>query len=197
MIDLGRVDVNRPIDITALCNSQLIKVDRELNQYGIHLTDEGADVFDAKVFLEVQWVDEVAVAAIEKSGSLVRSRYYDPKSLSAAINPAKFFGFGKPIPTCKTPTVDVLEYYSGARGRGYLADTSEIEKDKIEMAQKYGYSIPELCDRVQQLAMESKNELQIFYGLQPGWIVNLADKEILKPVDPELQKLYNTNSVLV
>jgi len=40
MIDLGRVDVNRPIDITALCNSQLIKVDRELNQYGIHLTDE-------------------------------------------------------------------------------------------------------------------------------------------------------------
>lgn len=109
----------------------------------------------------------------------------------------RFFGFGKPIPTCKTPTVDVLEYYSGARGRGYLADTSEIEKDKIEMAQKYGYSIPELCDRVQQLAMESKNELQIFYGLQPGWIVNLADKEILKPVDPELQKLYNTNSVLV
>jgi len=50
---------------------------------------KGADIFDAKVFLEVQWVDEVAVAAIEKSGSLVRSRYYDPKSLSAAINPAK------------------------------------------------------------------------------------------------------------
>lgn len=40
MIELGRVDSSRPITLTSLCNSQLIKVDRDLNQYGIHITNE-------------------------------------------------------------------------------------------------------------------------------------------------------------
>ena len=48
---------------------------------------QGADHFDANVCLEVQWVDELAVAAIERSGSLVTSRYYDPRSLEAISNP--------------------------------------------------------------------------------------------------------------
>ena len=38
--------------------------------------------------------------------------------------------------------------------------------------------------------------LQIFYGLEPGWIVNLADKEIIKPTDPEIKQFYNTETML-
>ena len=50
---------------------------------------QGADVFDADVCLEVQWVDELAVAAIERRGSIVTSRYYDIRSLPAIANPEK------------------------------------------------------------------------------------------------------------
>ena len=48
---------------------------------------QGADIFNAQVCLEVQWVDELAVAAIERAGSLVTTRYYDLRSLVIISNP--------------------------------------------------------------------------------------------------------------
>lgn len=35
-----------------------------------------------------------------------------------------------------------------------------------------------------------KNRRQIFFGLQSGWLINLRDKEILKPTDPEYVDYY-------
>ncbi len=40
LIDLGRVNIKEPIDLTTLCNTKVIKVDTERNHYGINLTDE-------------------------------------------------------------------------------------------------------------------------------------------------------------
>lgn len=40
------------------------------------------------------------------------------------------------------------------------------------------------------MLLEHKDPRQIFYGLQPGWVVNLEDKVILKPKDPELREHY-------
>ena len=37
-----------------------------------------------------------------------------------------------------------------------------------------------------------KDPRQIFYGLEPGWIVNLPDKVIYKPEDKELNDLYHS-----
>lgn len=108
----------------------------------------------------------------------------------------RFFRSGRPIPTAKTPTTDVLDYYSSARSRGYLADPQEIEQDRKEMAQKYGYQLPEVCERVKNLSELPKSTEQIFFGLQPGWIVNLADQEIIKPTDPKLVEFYNTETML-
>lgn len=90
----------------------------------------------------------------------------------------------------------MLEYYSSPRGRGYLAEHDAIEEDKIELAQKYGYQVPELCERVKELSLMTKSLQQIFYGLQPGWIVNLPDREIIKPTDPILVEFYNTETML-
>jgi hypothetical protein len=33
---------------------------------------------------------------------------------------------------------------------------------------------------------------QVFYGLEPGWIVNLPDAAIYKPEDPRLKEVYTT-----
>ena len=107
----------------------------------------------------------------------------------------RFFLSGRPIPPCKTPTSDVLEHYSSAKSRGYLADPQSIQEAQYELSQKYGYTLPELSPRVKQLASQTKSRLQIFHGLQPGWIVNLPDKEIIKPKDPSLDNLYTMESM--
>jgi len=40
LVDLGRVDVTKPIDLTTLCNTRVIHVDPTKNHYGINLSDE-------------------------------------------------------------------------------------------------------------------------------------------------------------
>ena len=111
-------------------------------------------------------------------------------------NICRFFSTARPLPVCKTPTGDVLEYYSSGKGRGYLADSADVDEQREELAQKYGYILPELSDRVKQLSLQKKNKLQIFHGLEPGWIINLTDKEIIKPTSPELKEFYATETML-
>ena len=45
---------------------------------------------------------------------------------------------------------------------------------------------PEVRDHL----LERKDPRQIFYGLWPGWVVNLRDKTIIKPKDRELVEFY-------
>jgi len=40
LVDLGRVDVESPIDLSALCNTKVVVIDAAKNHYGINLTDE-------------------------------------------------------------------------------------------------------------------------------------------------------------
>ena len=40
--------------------------------------------------MEVQWIDELALAAIERAGSIARCRYYDPKSIAVLSDPQKY-----------------------------------------------------------------------------------------------------------
>lgn len=57
--------------------------------------------------------------------------------------------------------------------------------------QKYGYELPDInVSQHKDMLLERKDPRQIFYGLQPGWVINLEDKTILKPTDPELKEHY-------
>lgn len=61
----------------------------------------------------------------------------------------------------------------------------------IIVSQKYGYQLVDLEQSPQkEVLLERKDPRQVFYGLEPGWIVNLTDKVIVKPVDPELKDFY-------
>jgi len=42
---------------------------------------QGADIFAAKINIEVQRASELAIAAIEKNGGVVTTSFYDPRSL--------------------------------------------------------------------------------------------------------------------
>ena len=193
IIDKDRLDVTKPIDIACIIRTGVYNFSPDQKQFGIHLTDDGADLFAAKINIEVQWASEQVIAAIERNGGVITTAYYDPHSLLLLKNPKKFFESGQAIPRRMIPPSDAIEYYTNAKTRGYLADPEEISKERLKLSQKYGYSLPDIENESNyQMLCERKDPRQIFYGLEPGWVVNLKDKCILKPKDQELLKFYNT-----
>lgn len=94
MIDTNRIDTTKPIDLVAILNTGLYKMFPDQRHFGVNLTDEGADIFNAKINLEVQWASELIIAAVEKNGGVITTAYYDPHSLQAMLNTKKFFERG-------------------------------------------------------------------------------------------------------
>lgn len=94
---------------------------------------------------------------------------------------------GDPIPKRELPTEDAFEYYSNPKNRGYLAHPEEVEHERRLLAQKYGYELPATVEPMMNIR---KDPRQIFYGLEPGWLVNLRDKEILRSTDKEYLEYY-------
>lgn len=86
------------------------------------------------------------------------------------------------------PPEDAIEYYTDPKMRGYLADPQSVAQERVLLAQKYGYELPDLEN--EPIMKIRKDPRQVFFGLEPGWVVNLRDKEILKPTDEELIEYY-------
>jgi large subunit ribosomal protein L15 len=53
----------------------------------------------------------------------------------------------------------------------------------------FRYEIQPITD---EPMLESKDPRQVFYGLNPGWLINLADREIYKPMDKDLNSYYSS-----
>lgn len=193
LIDLGHIDPSQPIDLTQLVNGRGVEIQPQKRDYGVQLVDEGADIFCAKVNLEVQAASEKAIAAVERNGGVITTSYYDPRSLQILIKPVPFFMSGEPIPKRLFPGEDLLPYYTDANNRGYLADPDKIQTARMDLAKKYGYSIPDISkDTLFEMLVQRKNPRHIFFGLSPGWVVNMADKKILKPTDDKVLQYYGS-----
>lgn len=194
MIDLGRVNPNEPIDLTTLCNTRLVTVDPGKREFGIHLTDEGVDVFKAKVNIEVQWVlSELVIAAVERNGGMITTKFYDKDCVAAMADTKKFFARGLPVPKNETPPLNAIEFYTSAQNRGYLANPEQIRNERFKLAQKYGYQLNDYSkDSLKDLFAMRKDPRQIWYGLEPGWLINLKDKLVLKPADKEWTDYYKS-----
>ena len=88
---------------------------------------------------------------------------------------------------------DVLGYYSDPEKRGYLADPEKILESRERLAQKYGYKLPDFSsDPHKKMLLMRKDPMQIFYGLEPGWIVSLKDELVLKPKDADYDRYFKT-----
>lgn len=191
LIDLGRVDPCEPIDLTQLVNARGITIQPLKRDYGIQLVEEGADNFAAKINIEVQWASELAIAAIERNGGTIITGFYDPRSLDVLCKPVPFFLRGQPIPKRMLPPEELVPYYMDAQNRGYLADPAKVQKERLILAKKYGYILPDISkDVMYSMLTMRKDPLQIFFGLAPGWVVNLPEKKILKPSNEELCRYY-------
>ena len=98
-----------------------------------------------------------------------------------------------PIPKRQLPPLDAVEYYTNPKNRGYLADPDQVAEERFRLSQKYGYNLPDISkDPDLPILLERKDARQIFYGLQPGWLVNLRDKKILEPEDEQLLEYYRS-----
>ena len=108
-------------------------------------------------------------------------------------NPLKFFKYGKPIPKNGTPPLNAIEFYTSAENRGYLANPDQIRIERLKLAQKFGYELPDFTnDPLKEMLEMRKDPRQIWYGLEPGWIVDLNEKSILKPTDEILVEYYKS-----
>lgn len=75
-------------------------------------------------------------------------------------------------------------YYSDPKNRGYLADPEAISRERVVLAQKYGYELPKIEDDPDcAMLQETKDPRQVFFGLEPGIVVSLRDKSFIKPRD--------------
>lgn len=92
------------------------------------------------------------------------------------------------------PPEDAVEYYTDPKKRGYLADPDLVAEERFKLAQKYGYVLPDLKQDPDTLAMmlERKDPRQIFYGLNPGWLVNMKDRKIYEPEEERLLDYYRS-----
>ena len=181
MVDTDRINTNRPIDIASICATGLFDITPASREFGFQLTDDGANTFKAKVNIEVQHASELVIAMIEKNGGVIRTAYYDPHALHAMRNPKKWFEKGTPLPHRMIPPQDAIEYYSNPKNRGYLADPEAISHERLVLAQKYGYELPKIEDDPKyKMLTETKDPRQIFYGLEPGIVINLQDKTIIR-----------------
>lgn len=197
-IDLGLIDTNKPIDVATLCNANHYELDPASNHYGVHLTDEGMDNFEACVNIEVQYAREPVIAAIERNGGRIMTAFFDIKSVSALSYPYRFFKTGEPIPKRLLPPRNAIDYYTDPKNRGYLADPVEIEHERNLLAQKYGYELPDINDHKKAEMLKIRKHIrQVFYGLEPGYVVNLSDEEILEPLDEELREYYGLPKLAV
>jgi len=189
-IDTMRIDCSKPIDLSTLSCTGVFPIYPEKNQFGFNLTSEGMDSFKAKVNIEVQWADEAAIAAIERNGGKISVAYYDLHSVVALSDPINFLKSGKPIPRRLIPPGNLLEKYSDAASRGYLAHPDLVEQEIQVLAQKYGYEAP-VYDPNDELFKKAKDPRQIFFGLEPGWLISLQDKTIFKPEQQQLEEIYS------
>ena len=94
LIDSGMIDPEEPIDLATICRTNHYAIDPFNGHFGVHLTDEGANVFKAKVNIEVQYAKEPVIAAIERNGGVITTAYYDVTSVIALKDPFDFFSKG-------------------------------------------------------------------------------------------------------
>lgn len=113
--------------------------------------------------------------------------------LEVLIKPVPFLMSGEPIPKRLLPGEDLLPYYTDASNRGYLADPDQVQAARLHLAKKYGYTLPDITtDKLFEMLVQRKDPRQIFFGLSPGWVVNMADKKILKPTDEKVLHYYRS-----
>ncbi|KAI3320355.1 ribosomal protein L18e/L15P [Xylariaceae sp. AK1471] len=138
-IDAGRIDPTKPITPKELIQSNLVGTIKD----GIKLLARGADVLKQPVDIMVSRASASAIAAVEKAGGKIVTRYYTKQAIKRLVE-GKSVNTGLPLPIGAEHVEPVLEevrqkgffyrlpdptsrwdmeYYRDPAHRGYLSHT--------------------------------------------------------------------------
>ena len=178
LVDMNVIDPSKPIDFGKIMSLNIFKNVNPVD--GFQLTLDGVENFRSKVFIEVQHVEsgasEQIIAAIERVGGCLITSYYDSNALRCLRPPSDFFSSGSPIPPRLAPPKSLINYYTNPEVRGYLCNEKELLDARVRLGKKFGFdgtSRPSFGN-------VAKNPRQIFFGLNPGMVVNMPNKTVLK-----------------
>ena len=137
LVDTGRLDPTKLIDITALINARLLEPADLLwseDIHGLRLVADGANELAQPLNIEMQMADKDAIAAVERMGGQYYSSYYDHQSIQIAVNPIDFFLSGKAMKKRELPPNHLWEYYRDGEQRGYLATPGAVMSGRLALA---------------------------------------------------------------
>lgn len=155
LVDLGRLDKTKIIDITAIVNARMMAPSEFLwspDIMGLRLVADGSNEFKTKLNIEFQMADVDAIAAVERNGGRFTAAFFDRASIEAAVNPVDYFLSGEPIRKRQLPPSHLLSYYIAPEARGYLADSDLVRVHRNSLAKEYGYESVDIsnCDVMNQ-----------------------------------------------
>lgn len=137
LVDTGRLNPDKLIDITALINARLLEPADLLwseDIHGLRLVADGANELAQPLNIEMQMADKDAIAAVERLGGQFYSTYFDHHSIQIAVNPIDFFLSGKAMKKRELPPNHLWEYYTDGEHRGYLASAQHIMRGRVKLA---------------------------------------------------------------
>ena len=138
LVDLGRLDSSKLIDINALVNARLFApADLMWSEdiMGIRLVAQGANQLATALNIEAQMADVEAIAAVERVGGQYYSAYYDRGAIEIMTNPIDTMISGVPLKKRHLPPNYLWEYYRSVEHRGYLCNTDSIESARVRLAE--------------------------------------------------------------
>ena len=152
LVDLGRLDTSKVIDITAIINARAMKPSEYESSLclgvkiffsflwsedimGIRLVSDGLNEFDSALNIEFQMADRDAIAAVERKGGRFTAAFFDRRAIEAAVNPVDYFLKGEPVRKRLLPPDYLLPFYVSPETRGYLADVDLVQDARIRTAQ--------------------------------------------------------------
>lgn len=185
LIELGRLDPTRIIDITAVVNARAMTPSEffwSKDIMGLRLVSDGKNEFCSRLNIEFQMADRDAIAAVEKHGGRFTASFFDRKAIEAAVNPVDYFLKGKPVRKRHLPPPYMLKYYVSPETRGYLADLDMVQLDRRKLATEFGFEHVDIS-KCNVMSM-TKSPRQIWFGIEPGCLVNLAEKKVYKAFEP-------------
>lgn len=198
MVDLGRLDSSKVIDITAIINARAMKPSDFLwseDIMGIRLVSDGLNEFDTALNIEFQMADKDAIAAVERAGGRFTAAFFDRRAIEAAVNPVDYFLRGEPVRKRLLPPDYLLPFYVSPETRGYLADVDLVQDARISLAQEYGFEPRDFSSC--HVMNKTKDPRQIWFGVEPGSLVNLQDRTVHRPHTFKEHEVAKENKTVV
>ena len=121
-IDAGRIDPTKPITLKELLDSRAVHGIKD----GVKLLGDGAERLKTPIEITVSRASQSAIAAIEKAGGKVTTRFFNKNGIKSITHPHLF---EEPQKLAGPSSRFDIEYYRDPKHRGFLSGDVVANKE--------------------------------------------------------------------